>query len=107
MFSIYYFHHLKSLFKFQLISYLTLRLLDPEETFQYDQFKRFYSEILYRWDLTTQRAEVVKYITEQPEKPKGLGIERTHTSTTFTSFSLFYTTDTLCLVHRKNDLQVF
>lgn len=85
--------------------YLILRLLDAEETFKYDQFKRFYSEILYRWHLTTQRAEVVKYITEQPEKPKGLGKEIIQAATTLTCFSLFYTTDTLCLVHRNNHSQ--
>lgn len=87
--------------------YLILRLLDAEETFKYDQFKRFYSEILYRWHLTTQRAEVVKYITEQSEKPKGLGKEITEAATTLTCFSLFYTTDTLCLVHKNNHSQVF
>lgn len=87
--------------------YLILRLLDAEETFKYDQFKRFYSEILYRWHLTTQRAEVVKYITEQPKKPKGLGKEIIQAATTLTCFSLFYTTDTLCLVHKNNHSQVF
>ena len=78
-----------SYLSYLLIDFLFLRLLDAEETFKYDQFKRFYSEILYRWHLTTQRAEVVKYMTEQPEKPKGLGIENTQTFTTLTSFFSF------------------
>jgi len=50
------------------------RLFEQEKTFRYDQFKRYYSEILYRWNFTTQRTEVTKYITEQPERPKGLDI---------------------------------
>lgn len=37
-------------------------MLDPKKTFQYDQFKKVYAEILYRWNLYEQRAQVLKYV---------------------------------------------
>lgn len=49
------------------------RLLDPEDTFRYDQFKRNYAEILYRWDMHVQRTEVMKFCTERLDGKKGIG----------------------------------
>ena len=52
---------------------LFLRLLDPEETFRYDQFKRNYAEILYRWDMHVQRTEVMKFCTDRQDEENGIG----------------------------------
>ncbi|XP_028665885.1 GATOR complex protein WDR59 isoform X2 [Erpetoichthys calabaricus] len=48
------------------------RLLDPSNTLQYDEFKKCYGEILYRWGLREKRAEVLKFIARPPEPHKGI-----------------------------------
>ncbi|XP_065641638.1 GATOR2 complex protein WDR59 isoform X2 [Hydra vulgaris] len=50
------------------------RLLSSDNTFRYDQFKRFYGQILYRWKFNLQRTEVMKYVTEFPNKTKHLDL---------------------------------
>lgn len=41
------------------------QFLDQNENFRYDQFKRNYAEILYRWEMHPQRTEIVKYCSEK------------------------------------------
>ncbi|XP_027015038.2 GATOR complex protein WDR59 isoform X4 [Tachysurus fulvidraco] len=48
------------------------RLLDPANTLQYDDFKKCYGEILYRWGLKEKRAEVLKFVSCPPEPHKGI-----------------------------------
>ncbi|XP_039619537.1 GATOR complex protein WDR59-like [Polypterus senegalus] len=50
----------------------TPSLLDPSNTLQYDEFKKCYGEILYRWGLREKRAEVLKFIACPPEPHKGI-----------------------------------
>uniref|UniRef100_A0A3B1JS62 WD repeat domain 59 n=1 Tax=Astyanax mexicanus TaxID=7994 RepID=A0A3B1JS62_ASTMX len=49
------------------------RLLDPANTLQFDDFKKCYGEILYRWGLKEKRAEVLKFVSCPPEPHKGVG----------------------------------
>ncbi|XP_037550788.1 GATOR complex protein WDR59 [Nematolebias whitei] len=48
------------------------RLLDPANTLQFDDFKKCYGEILYRWDLRDKRADVLKFTSSPPEPHKGI-----------------------------------
>nr|XP_056718440.1 GATOR complex protein WDR59 isoform X1 [Euleptes europaea] len=48
------------------------RLLDPANTQQFDDFKKCYGEILYRWGLREKRAEVLKFVSCPPEPHKGI-----------------------------------
>jgi len=50
-----------------------LRLLDPNQTLQYDEFKRAYAEILYQWNLLEARSQILKYISTPPESHRGIG----------------------------------
>ena len=45
-------------------------------TRQYDCFKKIYADILYRWDLLTKRAEILKFVDEVPVPHRGLGKQR-------------------------------
>ncbi|XP_059523432.1 GATOR complex protein WDR59 isoform X6 [Myotis daubentonii] len=49
------------------------RLLDPANTQQFDDFKKCYGEILYRWGLREKRAEVLKFVSCPPDPHKGIG----------------------------------
>uniref|UniRef100_A0A8C3A7J5 WD repeat domain 59 n=1 Tax=Cyclopterus lumpus TaxID=8103 RepID=A0A8C3A7J5_CYCLU len=48
------------------------RLLDPTNTLQFDDFKKCYGEILYRWGLREKRADVLKFASSPPEPHKGI-----------------------------------
>ncbi|XP_035678671.1 GATOR complex protein WDR59-like isoform X2 [Branchiostoma floridae] len=48
------------------------QLLDPGCTLLYDEFKKAYGEILYRWGLKDKRADVLKYMSVPPEAHKGI-----------------------------------
>ncbi|XP_054627018.1 GATOR complex protein WDR59 isoform X3 [Dunckerocampus dactyliophorus] len=48
------------------------RLLDPTNTLQFDDFKKCYSEILYRWGLRDKRADVLKFASCPPEPHQGV-----------------------------------
>ncbi|KAM3877254.1 GATOR2 complex protein WDR59 [Diretmus argenteus] len=48
------------------------RLLDPTNTFQFDDFKKCYGEILHRWGLREKRADVLKCASCPPEPHKGI-----------------------------------
>ncbi|XP_029944372.1 GATOR complex protein WDR59 isoform X2 [Salarias fasciatus] len=48
------------------------RLLDPTNTLQFDEFKKCYGEILYRWGLRDKRADVLKFASCPPEPHKGI-----------------------------------
>ncbi|XP_069460287.1 GATOR2 complex protein WDR59 isoform X3 [Ambystoma mexicanum] len=48
------------------------RLLDPANTPQFDDFKKCYGEILYRWGLREKRAEVLKFVSTPPEPHRGI-----------------------------------
>uniref|UniRef100_A0A8C6KWS3 WD repeat domain 59 n=1 Tax=Nothobranchius furzeri TaxID=105023 RepID=A0A8C6KWS3_NOTFU len=48
------------------------RLLDPANTLQFDDFKKCYGEILYRWGLRDKRADVLKFTSSPPEAHKGI-----------------------------------
>ncbi|KAM3625977.1 uncharacterized protein V6R79_020733 [Siganus canaliculatus] len=48
------------------------RLLDPTNTLQFDDFKKCYGEILYRWGLRDKRADVLKFASCPPEPHKGI-----------------------------------
>ncbi|XP_032816499.1 GATOR2 complex protein WDR59 isoform X1 [Petromyzon marinus] len=48
------------------------RLLDPVNSLQYDEFKKCYGEILYRWGLKDKRAEVLKFVSCPPDPHKGV-----------------------------------
>lgn len=48
------------------------RLLDPTNMLQYDDFKKCYGEILYRWGLREKRADVLKFASCPPEPHKGI-----------------------------------
>ncbi|XP_027474614.1 GATOR2 complex protein WDR59 isoform X9 [Callorhinus ursinus] len=48
------------------------RLLDPANTQQFDDFKKCYGEILYRWGLREKRAEVLKFASSPPDPHKGI-----------------------------------
>eukprot|EP00794_Sanderia_malayensis_P018843 gene18843-20739_t len=50
------------------------RLLDPAHSRQYDSFKKAYSDILYRWNLLTKRAEVLKFVSDVSMPHRGLGL---------------------------------
>lgn len=49
-----------------------IQLLDPKMFAKYDEYKNVYAEILYRWNLLQQRAQVLKYVSVAPEKHKGI-----------------------------------
>lgn len=49
------------------------RLLDPANAQQFDDFKKCYGEILYRWGLREKRAEVLKFVSCPPDPHKGIG----------------------------------
>ncbi|GFY67711.1 GATOR complex protein WDR59 [Trichonephila inaurata madagascariensis] len=48
------------------------KLLDPNHAAQFDQYKMVYADILYRWGLLEQRAQVLKTVSVSPEKHKGV-----------------------------------
>uniref|UniRef100_A0A3B4AK40 RWD domain-containing protein n=1 Tax=Periophthalmus magnuspinnatus TaxID=409849 RepID=A0A3B4AK40_9GOBI len=48
------------------------KLLDPSNTLQFDEFKKCYGEILYRWDLREKRADVLKFASCPPEPHRGI-----------------------------------
>ncbi|XP_061878658.1 GATOR2 complex protein WDR59-like [Entelurus aequoreus] len=48
------------------------RLLDPTNTLQFDDFKKCYGEILYRWGLRDKRADVLKFASCPPEPHQGV-----------------------------------
>ncbi|CAN7991841.1 unnamed protein product [Ixodes hexagonus] len=48
------------------------KLLDPKKNMQYDEFKKKYAEILYKWNLFEQRASVLKCLSTSPPKHKGV-----------------------------------
>ncbi|XP_024900377.1 GATOR complex protein WDR59 isoform X5 [Pteropus alecto] len=48
------------------------RLLDPAHAQQFDDFKKCYGEILYRWGLREKRAEVLKFVSCPPDPHKGI-----------------------------------
>uniref|UniRef100_A0A3P8YKN9 RWD domain-containing protein n=1 Tax=Esox lucius TaxID=8010 RepID=A0A3P8YKN9_ESOLU len=48
------------------------KLLDPTNTLQFDDFKKYYGEILHRWGLKEKRAEVLKFISCPPEPHRGI-----------------------------------
>ncbi|XP_020819271.1 GATOR2 complex protein WDR59 isoform X1 [Phascolarctos cinereus] len=48
------------------------RILDPANTQQFDDFKKCYGEILYRWGLREKRAEVLKFVSCPPDPHKGI-----------------------------------
>ncbi|XP_062996969.1 GATOR2 complex protein WDR59 isoform X2 [Elgaria multicarinata webbii] len=48
------------------------RLLDPANMQQFDDFKKCYGEILYRWGLREKRAEVLKFVSCPPDPHKGI-----------------------------------
>ncbi|XP_029839965.3 GATOR complex protein WDR59 isoform X1 [Ixodes scapularis] len=48
------------------------KLLDPKKSTQYDEFKKKYAEILYKWNLFEQRASVLKCLSTSPPKHKGV-----------------------------------
>ncbi|XP_061449876.1 GATOR2 complex protein WDR59 isoform X2 [Rhineura floridana] len=48
------------------------RLLDPANTQQFDDFKKRYGEILYRWGMREKRAEVLKFVSCPPDPHKGI-----------------------------------
>ncbi|KAM8762694.1 GATOR2 complex protein WDR59 isoform 3-T3 [Acanthopagrus schlegelii] len=48
------------------------RLLDPANMLQFDDFKKCYGEILYRWGLREKRADVLKFASCPPEPHKGI-----------------------------------
>ncbi|XP_029464735.1 GATOR complex protein WDR59 isoform X2 [Rhinatrema bivittatum] len=56
------------------------RLLDPANVQQFDDFKKCYGEILYRWGLREKRAEVLKFVSCPPEPHRGIefGVYCTH-----------------------------
>ncbi|XP_006860369.1 PREDICTED: WD repeat-containing protein 59 [Chrysochloris asiatica] len=41
---------------------------------QFDDFKKCYGEILYRWGLREKRAEVLKFVSCPPDPHKGIGL---------------------------------
>ncbi|KAG7278151.1 hypothetical protein CRUP_019461 [Coryphaenoides rupestris] len=49
-----------------------LKLLDPANTLQFDDFKKCYGEILHRWGLKEKRAEVLKFASCPPEPHRGI-----------------------------------
>ncbi|KAM9410649.1 GATOR2 complex protein WDR59 isoform 2-T2 [Pholidichthys leucotaenia] len=51
---------------------LNKRLLDPSNMLQFEDFKKCYSEILYRWGLREKRADVLKFAACPPEPHKGI-----------------------------------
>ncbi|XP_074522971.1 GATOR2 complex protein WDR59 isoform X1 [Halichoeres trimaculatus] len=48
------------------------RLLDPANMLQFDDFKKCYGEILYRWGLRDKRADVLKFASCPPEPHRGI-----------------------------------
>ncbi|XP_071035553.1 GATOR2 complex protein WDR59 isoform X2 [Parasteatoda tepidariorum] len=48
------------------------KLLDPTFCAQFDQYKMVYADVLYRWNLLEQRAQVLKTVSTPAEKHKGL-----------------------------------
>ncbi|XP_054917828.1 GATOR2 complex protein WDR59 isoform X4 [Dermacentor andersoni] len=48
------------------------KLLDPCKSAQYDEFKKKYAEILYKWKLFEQRACVLKCLSASPPKVKAV-----------------------------------
>uniref|UniRef100_A0A8D2JEP8 WD repeat domain 59 n=1 Tax=Varanus komodoensis TaxID=61221 RepID=A0A8D2JEP8_VARKO len=63
-------------FRFGNLAYGTLvsfsRVLDPANSQQFDDFKKCYGEILYRWGLREKRAEVLKFVSCPPDPHKGI-----------------------------------
>lgn len=49
---------------------------------QFDDFKKCYGEILYRWGLREKRADVLKFASCPPEPHKGIGTFLTFTPET-------------------------
>lgn len=52
------------------------RLLDPSDSWQFDDFKKCYGEILHRWGMKDKRAEVLKFVSCPPEPHKGIGMSK-------------------------------
>ncbi|XP_054717555.1 GATOR complex protein WDR59-like [Uloborus diversus] len=48
------------------------RLLDPAHAAEFDNYKLIYADILYRWNLLEQRAQVLKTVSATIERHKGI-----------------------------------
>lgn len=51
---------------------INCKLLDPSKSAQYDEFKKKYAEVLYKWKLYEQRACVLKCLSTSPPKVKAV-----------------------------------
>lgn len=49
------------------------RLLNPDLNEKYETIKQAYAEILYRWNMLNERADVLKYSYRPPERSRGIG----------------------------------
>lgn len=49
------------------------RLLDPAYSAQFDNYKTVYADVLYRWNLLEQRAQVLKTVSASTKKHTGIG----------------------------------
>ncbi|XP_044734726.1 GATOR complex protein WDR59 isoform X2 [Chrysoperla carnea] len=47
-------------------------ILDDKNTALYDSYKKFYAEILYRWNLLYARSQVLKFLSTTPESHRGV-----------------------------------
>lgn len=67
------------LFLFIFFFFLPInRLLDPANALQFDDFKKYYGEILHRWGLKEKRSEVLKFVSCPPEPHNGIGEYQKH-----------------------------
>jgi len=48
-------------------------LVDENQLLQFDQFKYFYAEILYRWQLLNKRMEVLKFLQHPVPQKSEIG----------------------------------
>lgn len=48
-------------------------LLEQKQLAQFDQYKKSYADILYKWGLLNQRAELLKYISATEDNHEGVG----------------------------------
>ncbi|XP_060605078.1 GATOR complex protein WDR59-like isoform X6 [Ruditapes philippinarum] len=48
------------------------RILDPSKYILYDHFLKVYADILYRWGLRNQYAQIMKHVTIPPEQHAGI-----------------------------------
>lgn len=57
----------------QCAVYYFCRLLDPAYSAQFDNYKTVYADVLYRWNLLEQRAQVLKTVSVANKKHTGVG----------------------------------